>query len=82
MTKLEEILESYPEEEFLKADGFDNAIVGVEIYSNRLVYSAQKAIEILVNEEGMLEEDAIEHLYYVVIGPAVGSDTPLWIDTL
>jgi hypothetical protein len=82
MTKLEEILESYPEEEFLKADGFDNAIVGVEIYSNRLVYSAQKAIEILVNEEGMLEEDAIEHLYYNVIGSYVGPETPLWIDTL
>lgn len=82
MTKLEEILESYPDEEFIKADGFDNAIVGVEIYSNRLVYSAQKAIEILINDEGMLEEDAIEHLYYNVIGSCVGPETPLWIDTL
>ncbi len=81
MTKLEEILESYPDEEFIKADGFDNAIVGVEIYSNRLVYSAQKAISILI-EEGMIEEDAIEHLYYNVIGSYVGPQTPLWIDTL
>lgn len=81
MTKLEEILESYPDEEFLKADGFDDAIVGVEVYTNRLVYSAQKAISILI-EEGMIEEDAIEHLYYNVIGSYVGPQTPLWIDTL
>ena len=81
MTKLDEILESYPDEEFLKADGFDDAIVGVEVYSNRLVYSAQKAISILI-DEGMIEEDAIEHLYYNVIGAYVGPLTPLWIDTL
>ena len=81
MTKLDEILESYPDEEFLKADGFDDAIVGVEVYSNRLVYSAQKAISILI-DDGMLEEDAIEHLYYNVIGAYVGPLTPLWIDTL
>jgi len=35
---LEEIIEMFPEEEFLTADGFDGAIVGVEPNSMRLVY--------------------------------------------
>ena len=82
MTKLDEILENYPDEEFLKADGFDLAIIGVEANSLRLVYSVEKCIELLMEDDGMSYEDGIEHLYFNVIGAYVGENTPIWVNTL
>ena len=61
---LEEIIEMFPEEEFLTADGFDSAIVGVEPNSMRLVYDRDKMIGILMTDEEMEEIDAIEYLEY------------------
>ena len=82
MIKLNDILESYPEEEFLKADGFDGAIVGIEANSLRLVYSVEIAVEILITRDGMEADDALEHMYYNVIGSYVGEKTPIWINTI
>lgn len=76
MSKINDILESYPEEEFLKADGFDDAIIGVEEYSMRLIYSVSKCIDILCMD--MTEEDALEHFDYNVRGSYVGEKTPIW----
>lgn len=81
MTRLQEILETYPAEEFIKADGFDDAVIGVEANSLRLVYCIEMAIDILI-EEGMTEEDAIEHLFYNTIGSYVGEKTPIWINMI
>ena len=73
---LENIIENYPEEEFLKADGFDEAIIGIEEPSMRLIYSVSKCLEIL--RVDMSEEDALEHFYYNVSGSYVGEKTPIW----
>jgi hypothetical protein len=79
---LDTIVENYPDEEILKADGLDEAIIGIEEGSLRLIYSKTKCIEIFVNE-GMDEEDALEHYYYNVVGSYVGEKTPIWCeDTL
>jgi len=80
MIKLNEIIESYPEEEFLKADGFDDAIIGIEANSLRLVYSVEAAIEVLMRSEGMTHEDAIDYLYYNTINAYVGDRTPIWVN--
>ena len=80
MSKLDDILEVYPHEEILKADGFDDAIIGLEANSMRLVYSIEKCIDILMQDE-MTEEDAIEHMDYNVIGAYVGEQTPIFIYT-
>jgi hypothetical protein len=77
---LEEILEMYPEEEFLKADGFDDAIIGVEPSSMRLVYNMDAMLNILISDEEMTEEDALEHLDYNVYGAYVGEKTPIYIN--
>jgi hypothetical protein len=77
---LEEIIEMYPEEEFLKADGFDGAIVGVEPNSMRLVYDRDKMIGILIEDEEMEEIDAIEYLEYNTWNAYVGEKTPLFIE--
>ena len=77
MNTLTEIVERYDDEAFLKADGFDDAVIGVCHISRRLIYSYAKCIEILLNE-GMDEMDAIEHLSYNVINSYVGEKTPIW----
>jgi hypothetical protein len=74
---LDLILDNFPEESFLKADGFDDAVIGLDEPSLRLIYSVKKIIDILIGE-GMTEEDALEHFYYNVSGGYVGDQTPVW----
>ena len=50
---LKNIIECYPDEEIIKADGLDNAIIGIEINSMRLIYSSNKIIQILIAENKM-----------------------------
>ena len=73
---LEYILEWFPEDEILKADGFNEAIIGIEENSMRLIYSVSKCIEILSRD--MDEEEALEYFYYNVHGAYVGEKTPIW----
>lgn len=74
---LDKILEWFPEEEILKADGFDDAIIGIEDDSMRLIYSISKCIEILV-AQGMPEEDAVEYFHFNTKCAWVGDKTPIW----
>ena len=75
---LDNILEWFPEEEILKADGYDDAIIGIDDSSMRLIYSVRKCIQILIEDEGMTEEDALEHFHYNTKGAWVGEKTPIW----
>jgi hypothetical protein len=92
VTALEAIIEDYPEEEFLKADGFDDAIIGVDNDTLRLVYDSKKAVQILADqfradysdpgsEEAILEsyQEAQEYFEFNVSG-AKGEGYPIWID--
>jgi hypothetical protein len=80
MNLLEQIINDNPEIEFLIADGFDDAVIGYDVNTYRLIYSVQKCMDILT-QQGMLEIDAIEHLHYNTIGAYVGENTPIWCDT-
>jgi len=73
---IKQIIESHPDEEFLKADGFDDAIIGLDSSSNRLIYSYAKCIEIL--SESMSVEEAVEYFEYNVVNAYVGEKTPIW----
>jgi hypothetical protein len=66
----------------LKADGFDDAIIGVDFNYEpaKLVYSKQAMIEVLI-EDGMSLDDAIEYLEYNVFCAYIGEGTPIYIDT-
>jgi hypothetical protein len=75
---LEIIMEQNPEGEFLKADGLDEAIIGYDDQTGRLIYSMSKIIDILIIDDGMTEEDALEHYYYNIHGGYVGEKTPIW----
>ena len=79
---LEEIVEYYQDEEILKADGFDDAVIGIDEKSMRLIYSVRRCIEILITEEDMSLEDALEHFSFNVSGSYVGEKTPIWCEDL
>lgn len=74
---VENIIENYGEVTFLKADGFDDAVIGYDEQSIRLIYSVSKCIEILIND-GLSFTDAYEHFYYNVKGSYMGEKTPIW----
>lgn len=61
----------------LKADGFDEAIVGTTM-DGLLVYNYCECVQILM-KEGEQEIDAIEHLEYNVVNSYVGEGTPIFI---
>ena len=73
---LEKILKNFEGFDFLKADGFDDAIIGLDEQSMRLIYSMSKCIEILKND--MTEEEALEYFYFNVSGSFMDLKTPIW----
>jgi len=80
-TSLDLILEQWPEYTFLKADGYDDCVLGYEYNwdgNMRLIYSIKAILNKLITEEEMNEEDAIEHFEYNMRGGYVGEQTPIW----
>ena len=86
MNVLEVIIESFPDQEWLKADGLDEAVIGYS--GDRLVYSKKKCIEILSQEFEPDEEDdgqtademALDHYYFNIAGSYVGELTPIFVE--
>ena len=64
----------------MKPDGFDEAIIGYEPNSQRLVYDRDKMIMIAVEDMEMDHQDAVEYLEYNVWGAYVGEQTPIYIE--
>jgi hypothetical protein len=73
---LDIIIERYQDEEILIADGFDEAVIGIDTKSMRLIYSYKKCIHILMNN--MSHADAVEYMDYNVLDAYVGEKTPIW----
>ena len=78
---LEGIVEYFQDEEILKADGFDDAVIGIDIGTIRLIYSVTRCVEILI-VGGMDMNDAIEYFDFNVRGSYVGEKTPIWCDDM
>lgn len=64
MDLIEQILITYPDTVFMIADGFDEALIGIEEKTMLLVYSKDKCLEILSRR--MEYTDALEKLEYEV----------------
>ncbi len=74
--------ETYPDEELLFADGFDDAILGTGERCGQpliVVYDVGKCIDILVEQQGMDREEAIEFFEFNTLGAWVGERTPLFL---
>jgi len=65
----------------LRAEGFDNAIVGVGERRGQMplfVYSVRKCIEILM-AQGMTEDEARDYFEFNTAGGWLGEGTPMWL---
>ena len=76
-------MEELVENECLVADGFDNALIGISEGMNPVaVYDVDKCIQVLMEDEGMTDEEALDYFYYNTVGAYVGEKTPLFIRTV
>jgi len=72
------------EERMLKADGFDEAILGTARrcgQSDLIAYDVAKIIDILVTRDDMDIEEAIEYFEFNILGGWHGEGTPCFIFT-
>ena len=68
-------------EQPLRADGFYQAIIGNEYHTNRVVYSIERMLQILIDRDGMSMEEAIEFFDFNIGGAYVGEMTPVYVWT-
>lgn len=68
-------------EQPLRADGFNQAIIGNEYNTNRVVYSIERMLQILIDRDGMSMEEAIEFFDFNIGGAYVGEMTPMYVWT-
>ena len=68
------------DENALLMDGFDEALIG---FSQRInepllaVYSYSKMMDLLMERDGMTDEEAMEYIDYNCVGAWVGEQTPI-----
>jgi len=70
------------EGEFTTAAGLDAAIVGVGFRCGQppvVIYAVDRVIEILMDRDGMTNDEAIEFFSFNIEGAWVGSATPVWM---
>jgi hypothetical protein len=73
------------EEEILLADGFEDAYMGLATQFTKpplAVYDRNKCIQILIERDGMSEEEAEEYFQFNEEGSWVGDNTPLFFEPL
>jgi len=70
---------SYINEQALFADGFDEALLGIDATDYIAVYDADKCIDILVETSDMTREEAEEFFEYNTLGAYMGEYTPRFV---
>lgn len=74
----DKLVELTGDEELLFADGFDDAIIGVDVKDNRVIYSYGLILEQLMLQ-GMEYDEAIEYAEFNILGAYVGERTPIYM---
>ena len=72
------IKDLYPEIEFQELEGFEDAVIGLEIEQNRLVYSVGSILEIL--QQKMSRVEACAKFELVIRQTKFDGVAPLFID--
>tara|TARA_R110002020_G_scaffold147866_3_gene323477 strand:+ start:509 stop:766 length:258 start_codon:yes stop_codon:yes gene_type:complete len=69
-------------DEALLADGFEGALMGVGVIFDKSLaaYDMRKCIDILIERDGMSEEEAVEYFEFNVTGSYVGENTPIFVE--
>ena len=66
----------------LKADGLDEAIIGVGSRCGQddiLIYDYEKCVQVFMNREGWTYEEAVEWMDFNVVGAWMGEGTPMFL---
>jgi len=82
---MKKILDIYSNEEFMKADGFDDCVIGVSHRFGEpliLAYDEEKVIKKLMKRDKMTRETALEFYTFNIIGAWVGKQTPVFIERI
>ena len=68
----------------IKMDGLDKALIGRSCIwdstgrqEDRLVYSGEKIVAILIARDGMTADEALEYIEFNIEGAYVGEQTPI-----
>jgi len=70
---------SYINEQALLADGFDDALLGIDMLDYTAVYDADKCIDILMQTSDMTREEAEEYFEFNTLNAYVGEHTPRFV---
>jgi hypothetical protein len=77
--QINEYLKSIGESALL-ADGFDEALIGFSQRMNEpmlAVYSYEKMVQVLMDNDDLSYDDAVEYVDFNVVGAWVGEQTPI-----
>ena len=69
-------------EGYILADGFNEAIIGIDMNAERVIYDKEYMVAILVRDEGMTPVEAIEYLDFNTWNAYVGPHTPIYSETM
>jgi hypothetical protein len=69
---------SFINEQALLADGFREALLGIDVIDYIAVYDYEKCVDILMRQ-GMSKDDAIEYMDFNVLGAKMGEYTPRYV---
>tara|TARA_R110000822_G_scaffold275497_1_gene397637 strand:- start:235 stop:483 length:249 start_codon:yes stop_codon:yes gene_type:complete len=75
---LDTILENYEDEEIITADGFDDAVIGIDNNSMRLIYSVSMILEIIQENEGVDDLEAMDYFCHSIESSYVGERNPIY----
>jgi hypothetical protein len=74
---LKNISDNYGDVFMLQIHGFDDAVIGYEENSMRLIYSVTSCIEILI-QQGLSFTESLEHFEINVKGSFTGEKAPIF----
>jgi hypothetical protein len=77
---IEYILLTYSEEELTRLAGLDDAILGIESNTMKLIYSISKCIVIFMKDSNMDYEMAKEYFEFNYLDAYVGDKTPIFCE--
>ena len=76
---LDAIIETYCDTEIVPIAGLDDAVIGIDPYTSRLIYSVNKCIEILMKDSNDYDI-AKEHFFSNIYDAHIGEKTPIFCD--
>ena len=78
MKKIDLIKKVYLNYNFLKIKNYEHCIIGIDVQSNRLIYSISLFIETLKNK--MEESEAIDYFYDNIYEKYIGINKPIFCE--